>query len=1074
MKNFRIPLVVALFALVGAVCIAASPTNLRCEFRNAPQGIDATKPRLSWNMTSDKRGARQTAYQVLVATSADKLTEGAADLWDSGKVESDKSLQICYAGKPLASRTECFWKVRVWDADGNASEWSPPAHWTMGLLAPADWKAKWIGLDGEDVQKALTGTTWIWFPEDDPATAVPVAARYFRRTLDLPKDREIRRARLLFTADDDCKGFINGRDIGGRDNHKNVKDADITYRLQPGKNSIAVLCHNKGTTPNPAGFVALLTIEFDKGEPMVIRSDEAWKATDTESGGWNELAFDDASWVPARVIGPVGMEPWGDVRGPEDRRLPARWLRKEFNVGGDVRRATATYCGLGLSELYLNGAKVGDDVMSPAATQYPKRVLYVTHDVTKQLKSGENAIGAVLGNGRYFSMRSKVYSGMPHFGFPKLLLNLHIDYADGTSADIVSDESWKLSADGPILANNEYDGEEYDARKEFAGWNRTGFDESKWQPAQLVPAPEGVVAAQMIEPIRVTQTLRPVAVNEIKPGIFIFDMGQNMVGWCRLKATGPAGTEIQLRHAETRQPDGTLYLANLRGAKVTDIYTLKGGGEETWEPRFTYHGFRFVEVTGFPGKPTLDSIEGRVVNDDVEAVGQFACSNPLINQIYRNVVWGVRGNYRSVPTDCPQRDERQGWLGDRSEESKGESYIFDIAALYSKWLQDMADSQKDTGSLPDVCPAHWPIYSDNVTWPSSAVIIPNMLRRQYADEAIIARQYDSAKKWMDYMLKFVEGGIISRDSYGDWCVPPEDPALIHSKDPARITDKALLATSYFYHDLRLMQQYAKMLGKTEDSKRFDELANQTSEAFNAKFLNRELGQYDNGTQTSCVLPLYFGLVPKDQEQRIFDHLVKKITDETHNHIGTGLVGGQFLNQVLTDHGRADLAYTIASQSDYPSWGYMVSQGATTIWELWNGNTADPAMNSGNHVMLVGDLVIWLYEDVAGIQPDDAEPGFKRIIMRPTPVGDLKNVESSFRSQYGLISSEWRKEGDTFDWQVSVPANTSATIYVPAKNADTVSEGGKPAATAEGVKFVRTEGDRAVFEIGSGNYHFTSK
>ncbi|MGD9634987.1 MAG: family 78 glycoside hydrolase catalytic domain, partial [Pirellulales bacterium] len=881
----------------------------------------------------------------------------------------------------------------------------------------------------------------------------------------------------LATADDQCKAFINSRDIGGRDNFRTVKDQDLTTDIKPGKNLLAVLGINKNTEPNPAGIVGVLTLKFDRGEPIVIRTDGSWKVSDKSADGWNtDPNFDDSKWQAAQVTGPVGMQPWGDVRAPEDRRLPARYVRKEFtsDKGKKIRRATVSLSGLGLSELYLNGTKVGDAVLSPGATEYPKRALYVTYDVTDRIKSGDNTLGVILGNGRFYSMRSKVYSGMPHYGFPKLLLNLTLEYDDGSTQEIVSDDSWKLSADGPILANNEYDGEEFDARKEFNGWSEPGFDDAKWQNVEMVDAPEGVIAAQMIEPIRIVETIQPIKITEPKPGVFIVDMGQNMVGWCRLQVSGPAGTKIQLRHAETLNPDGTLYLANIRGAKVTDVYTLQGDGAETWEPRFTYHGFRFVEITGFPGKPTLDTLTGCVVHDDLEVVGQFACSNELINQIYKNVFWGTRGNYRSLPTDCPQRDERQGWMGDRSEESKGESYIFDIAALYSKWLQDMEDSQRPSGSVPDVCPAHWPIYSDNVTWPSSTVIVPNMLLRQYGDAAIVARHYDSAKKWVDYMLGFVQDGIIDRDSYGDWCVPPEDPKLIHSQDSGRKTDKALLATSYLYYDLRLMERYATMLGKLEDAQHFAHKAEKLAAAFNAKFLKANEGQYDNGSQTSCVLPLRFGLVPKEFEPEIFAHLVDKIENQSKGHIGTGLIGGQYLNQVLADYGRPDLSYTMATQTEYPGWGYMIKEGATTIWELWNGNTADPSMNSHNHVMLVGDFVIWLYEDVAGIAPDDAIPGFKHIVMRPHPVGDLAWVKGSLRSPYGLIRSEWQNEGEAFKWQITVPPNTTATAYVPAANADAVMESGKSAKSADGVKFVRSEDGRAVFELTSGSYKFESK
>ena len=560
--------------------------------------------------------------------------------------------------------------------------------------------------------------------------------------------------------------------------------------------------------------------------------------------------------------------------------------------------------------------------------------------------------------------------------------------------------------------------------------------------------------------MRVTGTLKPLTVTEPKPGVFIFDMGQNMVGWCRLHVSGHSGDTVQLRHAETLKEDGTLYMANLRGARVTDTYTLRGTGkEEDYEPRFTYHGFRYVEVTGFPGKPTLASLEGRVVNDDLPVAGEFTTSNELLNRIYTNIVWGTRGNYRSIPTDCPQRDERQGWLGDRSEECRGESYLFDMSRLYAKWLHDISDAQRPNGSVPDVAPASWPIYSDNVVWPSTLIIAPGVLHSQFGEPSAIAARYDSMKKWLDYMSGFFTNGIIAKDNYGDWCVPPEDLKLIHSQDPARQTDKALLATSYFYYDLKLMERYARLLGKTDDVARFAKWAGEVKAAFNGKFLNREKGQYDNGSQTSCVLPLAFDLVPGDMIGPVFHHLVDKIENETHGHIGTGLVGGQQLMRVLTAHGRADLAYTIATQKEYPGWGYMLANGATTIWELWNGNTADPTMNSGNHVMLVGDLVIWFYENLAGIKADPEQPGFKHIWMAPLPVGDLKFVKATHRSPYGLISSEWHKDGDKFDWQIEIPPNTTATVVLPGSPRSIMKNG-------EPVKMPCNS-----LTLGSGKYHF---
>ena len=1067
------PVITLAFASTALAHIAV--TDLRCEYLENPQGIDAVRPRLAWILHSTERNQRQTAFQILVASSAANLESDRGDLWDSGQVPSDQSIQVPYAGQPLVSNERCFWKVRVWDQDGTVSAWSRPAEWSMGWLQASDWKAHWIGWDGEEITNYLQDTGWIWFPEGQPEKAAAPEERYFRRVVIIPSDREIIHASYVYTGDNLCRGWLNGRDLGARDSYHVVKDNDVTYQLQPGTNVIALTGYHRGTNATPAGVVGQLTAEFDQGPPLVISTDDQWKVSDRDPLNWNLTGFDDSAWVPAKMLGPVGMQPWGKVRVAEGRRQPARWLRKEFIIGKKFKRATVSFSGLGWSELYLDGQKVGDAVLSPAFAQYNQRVFYVTYDVTKQLRRGGNALGVVLGNGRFYADRSRVYTGTESFGWPKLLLQLRVEFTDGSSSNIVSDGSWRLTTNGPILANNDYDGEDYDARREFPGWSQPGFDDSQWQPAQMVRTPSSVVAAQMIAPIRVTDTLKPIKLTEPKPGVYVYDLGQNMVGWARLKVSGPAGAMITLRFGEELKSDGELYVANLRGARATDTYILKGHGAEIWEPRFTSHGFRYVELTGYPGKPGLNSIAGRVVNDDLSTNGDFECSNPLLNRIYQAVVWGVRGNYHSIPTDCPQRDERQGWLGDRSEESKGETYLFNNAALYAKWMQDIADAQRPSGSVPDIAPTYWPIFSDDVVWPSTSIIIPQMLREQFADTSVIARHYAGMKGWVDYMeRRYLTNNIISRDSYGDWCVPPEDPTLIHSRDPNRETDKTLLASSYFYHDLRLMEQYARMLGNTDDAGRFRAKSEKMKAVFNQRFLHRQLGQYDNGSQTSCVLPLAFNLVPDDMHQRIFNRLVTNIVNESDDHIGTGLVGGQYLMRVLTDHGRPDLAYAIATQKTYPSWGYMMEHGATTIWELWNGNTADPEMNSRNHVMLVGDLVIWLYEDLAGINPDPARPGFKHIILRPQPVGDLQFVKATHCSPYGLIVSSWKKVGGNFDWQIEVPVNTTATVYVPAESSNQVYENGVLAANVRDGKFLEMQSGCAVFNVGSGKYHFTSE
>ena len=530
---------------------------------------------------------------------------------------------------------------------------------------------------------------------------------------------------------------------------------------------------------------------------------------------------------------------------------------------------------------------------------------------------------------------------------------------------------------------------------------------------------------------------------------------------------------MRLRHAETLNPDGSLYVANLRTARATDLYTLKGEGTEVWEPRFTYHGFRFVEVAGFPGEPASTALEGRVVHDDMEQTADFTSSNELLNQIHHNVFWGIRGNYRSIPTDCPQRDERQGWLGDRSQVSRSESYMFDVAAFYSKWMTDLADSQKPDGSIPVVAPTYWSHYYDDLTWPSTFIFVHGMLYDQYGDKRTLERDYPAMKKWIEHERTYLQDGLMPKDQYGDWCVPPEDPKLIHSQDPARITDKTLLGTAYYYYLLRTMARYARVLDRPPDAADFETQAEQVGVAFQKRYFKPLADIYDNGTQTSSILPLYFGIVPPARRAAVVDALTRRIEEESHGHVGTGLVGAQWLMRTLSDNGHADTAYQIATQKTYPGWGYMVEKGATTIWELWNGDTADPAMNSGNHVMQIGDLAVWMYEYLAGIRADPERPGFRHTLIHPYPAGDLTFVKASHRSLYGTIVSSWRRSGKTFNLEVTVPANTTATVWLPSRDAGGVTESGHKAASARGVKFVRAEGEGALLEVESGVYSFRS-
>ncbi len=816
------------------------------------------------------------------------------------------------------------------------------------------------------------------------------------------------------------------------------------------------------------------------GKPLISRQSAWWKVRSWDGAGkvskwsaparWSAGLLAASDWK-AKWIG-LDQEATTEQRiGDEKHRtLPARMLRREFEASKPVRQATAYISGVGIFELSLNGKKVGADVLAPAVSGYDKRVYYLTYDVTSQLKRGGNAIGVMLGSGRFYALRPE----LKNYGFPKLLMQLEVTYTDGSIETVATDESWKLTTDGPITAQNEYDGERYDARKKQKGWNSTGFDAAGWQTAKLVAPPAGVLAAQGIAPIRVTETMKPKAITEPKPGVYVFDMGQNMVGWMRLTVSGPRGTAVTLSHGETLKPDGSLYTANLRTADARDIYTLNGEGKEVYEPRFTYHGFRYVQVAGYPGKPTLAALEGQVVHDDLTPISDFTTSNDLINSIHHNILWGAKGNYRSMPTDCPQRDERQGWLGDRGASSLGESYLFEIAGLYSKWMTDVADSQRADGALPDVAPPYWSFYNDDVTWPYAFLSINRMLYQQYGDKRSIERNYPAMQKWVARMESFVKDGITAKDTYGDWCVPPESPDLIHSKDPLRRTDGSVVATAYLYSAARLMAENATLLNKAQDASEYNELADRLKAGFNRKYFHADTNQYANGSQTSSILPLAFGMVPDGARDAVFQQLVKKIEEQNKGHVGTGLLGAQYLMRTLSDNGRPDLAYEIAAQDTYPSWGYMVRQGATTIWELWNGNTADPEMNSGNHMMLVGDLNIWFYENLAGIQSDPTQPGFKHFLIKPSAVEKLSFVRASHVSPYGKIASSWKRDGSHLELAVAVPVNTTATVYVPSKSADGVKVNGKLASTDKDVKFLRSEAGAAIYEVGSGQYSFVSE
>ena len=728
-------------------------------------------------------------------------------------------------------------------------------------------------------------------------------------------------------------------------------------------------------------------------------------------------------------------------------RIAARYLRKEFKLQDGIKDATLYVSGMGVYSAYLNGEEVApEELLKPTLSWYPKRVYFNTYDVTELLQQGDNAIGVILEGGRYTTIRNTPspngWDGpehVPNFGTPRLCLQLEITFHDGHKEIIVSDETWKITNQGPIRTANEYDGETYNENYDLGEWTLNSYDDSAWLQAELVEAPEGQLSAQPNPNITVMEKLKPVTLFQ-KGDKWMLDMGQNMVGFLNITIDGQQpGDTITLRFAELLTPDSLLYTANLRGAECTDRYIVSSNSQLStlnsqlsWHPLFVYHGFRFVEVSGLCGKPALDNFEGWVIYDEMPTTGAFECSNEIINAVFRNAYWGIRGNYRSMPTDCPQRDERMGWTGDRTTGNYGESYLFNNHKLYTKWLADADDSQWDNGSLPNVIPPYWRGYTDNLTWPGAVVTATDMVYTRFGDAEPIRRHYDAWRRWMHHMKGYMkDDGIIHRDTYGDWCMPPESLEMIHSNDPKRITDSPLLSTPFFCYLCGKMAKFAEVMNLPEDIKYFNEEIANTTVAYNQKYFNYTHCYYGNNTVTANLLPLWFGMAPKDLQQQVFKNIVDKTENECGGHVSTGVVGIQQLMRCLTEYGRGDLAFKIASNDTYPSWGYMVRNGATTIWELWNGNTADPSMNSGNHVMLLGDLLLWEYEYLGGIRA--LEPGYSKIQLKPYPLEGLDHVDCTYESVSGRIESHWRREGHRFEWDIVIPANTQAEVWLPTAN-----------------------------------------
>lgn len=1060
-------LILSIALLVVACSCGARRTSLcqvvnpRCEYLADPVGLETQKPRFSWQLSDSRRGARQTAYRIVVSSKPRYPRRQRADVWDSGKVSSSQSTLVEYGGPPLSPATRYYWSVRVWDMTGQPVDLRSAASFEMGLSS-ADWKAQWIGKQSSPIEttESLEGIRWIWYPEGNPYESAPTETRYFRRSFDLPADKEVRTAYLYGGADDVFTLYANGETMTSSNAPYIFSPVSIANQLKAGKNVIAVEAKNNAGS---ACLGALINIVYTDGSTTRIASDEQWKSSKLSPIGWNTPEYDDSAWEQAMVIATPGEPQWGTPKlllpgGP------ALYLRKEFKSEMRVTRARIYATALGAYELRLNGQRVGDQILAPGWTNYSIRLPYQVYDVTSQVHPGMNALGAILGDGWYASGLFRLQRW--NFGPPptRLLVQLVIEYRNGSSQTVVSDSSWKVS-EGAILRSEICAGESYDARLEKPGWDSAGYSTAGWKAAALVPGTSAILNAQQWQPIKATQEIDPVAVTNPVPGRYVFDMGQNMAGWVRLKAAGGAGTRIQLRFAETLNPDGTIFRTNLKRAEATDTYICNGSGAEVYEPHFTYHGFRYVEIQGFPGTPSTDTLKGVVVHTNAALTGEFTCSDPMVNQVWKNAFWSQRANLMSVPTDCPQRDERLGWMGDAEVFWPTACYNMEMAPLSLKWMRDVADVQNNQGSFRDISPMleSDAKYSGSPGWADAGIIIPWVVYQQYGDKRIIEENYPAMKRWLSYLESNNPNHLWinarGRD-YGDW---------LHLGGE---TPKDLVATAIWAYDALLMSKMADATGQYYDVATYTTMYQKIRAAFQTSYVQGD-GKVGIGTQAGYALALRAGLIPDS----VKDQSVQKLRENIASHsstLTTGFLGTPCLLPALSDNGQLATAYQLLLNRSMPSWGWMVDKGATTMWEGWDWDgvptTATPSLN---HYAFgcVGD---WLYRSVAGIATDEAQPGFRQIVIRPRPGTTLTSASGSYVALAGKISSAWSQSADgTFQLAAVIPPNTTAVIWVPAESQSAVTESGVAAGTSSGVSFLRMEDGCAVYSVGAGQYQFVS-
>lgn len=926
----------------GSLSVAA----LQCEGRDNPLGVDLAQPALSWRLSTAARAAAQTAYQVLVASSPQQLAQNQGDLWDSGQVKSNETLNVVYAGRPPRASQQVFWKVRVWDQDGSPSDWSPPASWTLGLLTPTDWNAQWISAAGAEQQ----------------ATFYPEAAR---------------------------------RDFNRRDSFA---------RAYPRATEIP--------EPNYASLLA----------------------------------------------------------------------RREFETKAGLIRAVVHVCGLGQYELSVNGRKIGDALLSPGWTDYRKTVLYDTYDITEQITAGRNAIGLILSNGMYNIQPdyARYVKFLNSYGPLKAIAHLRLEYADGRVETIGTDKTWQV-APGPVTYSNLFGGEDYDARRAEAGWNKPGFQPTKTWAAGLETAGPGgklLGLSAAAPPIKAIATLTPARRTQLDADTWVYDLGQNASIMPRLRVRGPRGSSVRIIPAELLGADGGV---DRRSATQDGVrpawwqYTSASDEVADWMPQFFYQGGRYLQVELFPAEdnptlPVVEQLAGVVVHSSAAPIGEFSSSNELFNRIHTLVRWAQRSNLMSIITDCPHR-EKLGWLEQYHLNGPSLRYNFDLTALFRKGMNDMADSQLENGFVPNIAPEFFvagPMdlsngFRNSSEWGSSFIIVPWQQYLFSGDTTLIRDYYARMKRYVAFLTSTAQDHLIPF-GLGDWYdLGPKAPW------GSQLTPVPFTATAIYYYDNLLMAEMARLVGQPADAEEFLQRAQAIRASFNRNFFKPETAVYATGSQTCQAMPLFLGLVEPQHRRRVADVLVADIRARG-NAFTAGDVGYRFLLRALAMEGRSEVVFDMNNQTEKPGYGYQLKMGATSLTEKWDAGVG--SFGSQNHFML-GQINEWFYHDLAGIQPDETGPGFKKIVIKPAVVGDLLWVKASYDSVRGPISSAWQRSEGRLTMTLTIPANTTATVYVPTMRPNSVMENGTAASTARGVKFLRTENGCAVFEVGSGTYSFSA-